>query len=116
MATEQGVPLVHIDDNGTFKYIFIKVMKDGGSFLIVRGYGWAEYHDDIYQEVSARLEADGFETECIGGGRIEHRAADKKLKVYGYSQAFGRGNHAKAVEMLKTNYPDYEMSWSNEGY
>lgn len=31
-------------------------------------------------------------------------------------QGFGRANHAVSTEKLKVRYPDYEVTWSNEGY
>lgn len=31
-------------------------------------------------------------------------------------QGFGRANHAVSMEKLKTRYPDYEITWANEGY
>lgn len=31
-------------------------------------------------------------------------------------QGFGRANHAVSTEKLKTRYPDYEITWANEGY
>lgn len=43
---------------------------------------------DIYEEVSTSLEGLGLDTECIGGGRIEHNPNEKKIKVYGYSQVW----------------------------
>ncbi len=45
-----SVTEVDIDDNGTFKYILIKIFTTGDkstSKLIVRGYGWAGYHGEI---------------------------------------------------------------------
>jgi len=42
---------VEIDPNGVFKYILIKVKaKDGTNKIIVRGYGWAQYHG-IYDQI-----------------------------------------------------------------
>lgn len=41
---------------------------------------------DIYDEVSTSLQGLGLETECLGGGRINHDAGNKHIKVYGYSQ------------------------------
>lgn len=32
------------------------------------------------------------------------------------SQGFGRANHAVTTEKLKVRYPDYEVTWDNEGY
>lgn len=40
---------------------------------------------DIYDEVSAPIRALGLDTECLGGGRIEHFPESKILKVFGYS-------------------------------
>lgn len=31
-------------------------------------------------------------------------------------QGFGRANHAVATEKLKARYPDYDVTWDNEGY
>lgn len=99
---------------------------------------------DIYEKVSEELEKGGLlDCECIGGGRIKHDAQAKKIHVYGYSmvniniqlcemqlfrhcnqrlmvfsllQGFGRANHAVTTEKLKARYPDYEVTWDNEGY
>lgn len=85
-----AVPNVDIDD-GVFKYVLIKVYgkekADGSepSKLIVRGYLRADWHSDIYDEVSGSIKGLGLETECLGGGRIDHRPDLKKLKVYGHS-------------------------------
>lgn len=90
-----------------------KEKADGSepSKMIVRGYTRAEWHGktfsvcllryvefsrqffclfnafpaDIYDEVSASISALGLDTECQGGGRIEHFPDKKFLKVYGHS-------------------------------
>lgn len=41
---------------------------------------------DIYDKVQAELEASGFDTECLGGGRIFHDPIKGNVMVYGYSQ------------------------------
>jgi hypothetical protein len=41
---------------------------------------------DIYEHTIDRIQALGFETECVGGGRILHEPDKKAIKVYGYSQ------------------------------
>lgn len=40
---------------------------------------------DIYDEVSGGIKGLGLDTECLGGGRIEHFPDNKLLKVYGHS-------------------------------
>lgn len=41
---------------------------------------------DIYDKVQEELEAVGFDTECLGGGRIMHDSDKRSIQVYGYSQ------------------------------
>ncbi|KAG9266245.1 14 kDa phosphohistidine phosphatase [Astyanax mexicanus] len=121
MTAEQlgKIPEADIDPNGVFKYVLIRVhSKESEDYVdIVRGYSWAEYHADIYDKVSGDLErTGGVDCECIGGGRIKHNSAEKKIHVYGYSMGFGRANHAVSTEKLQVRYPDYEITWANEGY
>lgn len=54
--------------------------------------------------------------ECIGGGRINHDAANKKIHVYGYSQGYGKADHEITAKLLKDTYKDYTISISDEGY
>lgn len=122
-TTEKLDSVADVDiDEGRFKYILIKVhdsIPDGEetSKFIVRGYSWAGYHADIYEKVEANLVTRGLEGECVGGGRILHDRAQKTIKVYGYSQGYGRADHKLATDILKKRYGDYaEISWSNDGY
>ena len=117
-----AVPLVDIDAAGTFKYVLIKVTESGSDRLkwAVRGYTFAEYHADVYQKAKREILSDGVECEVAGGGRIKHvsPSGDNKgeLLVYGYSVAFGLADHEISVESLRTVYPDYKITFSNEGY
>ena len=47
---------------------------------------------------------------------LDFQPEEKHLKVYGYSMGFGKANHVRSVEILKTKYPDYKIEWSDEGY
>ena len=38
------------------------------------------------------------------------------LKVRLFKTAYGRADHSKTVDLLKEEYPDYDIQWSNEGY
>ncbi|XP_025929159.1 14 kDa phosphohistidine phosphatase [Apteryx rowi] len=115
---------VDIDAGGVFKYVLVRVHAAGGGAAagngngkdIVRGYGWAEYHADIYDKTASELEKQGYDCECLGGGRISHQREEKKIHVYGYSVGFGRANHSVTTEKLKAKYPDYEITWADEGY
>ncbi|KAG7279270.1 hypothetical protein CRUP_033206 [Coryphaenoides rupestris] len=115
------VPQAEIDPTGVFKYVLIRVHSkedgDDSEIDIVRGYSWAEYHADIYDKISGQLEKGGvLDCECVGGGRIKHNPAAKKIHIYGYSMGFGRANHSVSMEKLKIRYPEYEVTWDNEGY
>ncbi|XP_053551997.1 14 kDa phosphohistidine phosphatase [Bombina bombina] len=113
------IPEVDIDPDGVFKYVLIRVhVKEGSDEYkdIVRGYSWAEYHADIYDKASSDIEKNEYDCECLGGGRIRHSSKDKKIHIYGYSLGFGRARHAVSMEKIKAKYPDYEVTWSDEGY
>ncbi|NWX91166.1 PHP14 phosphatase, partial [Nothoprocta pentlandii] len=110
------VPDVDIDGGGVFKYVLVRVSAGGGSKDVVRGYGWAEYHADIYERLAAELEQLGCGCECLGGGRISHERDARRIHVYGYSMGFGRAKHSVTTEKLKAKYPDYEITWADEGY
>nr|XP_024219615.1 sex-regulated protein janus-A-like [Halyomorpha halys] len=124
MSTDllNAVPNVEIDPQGIFKYVLIRVYApqtpDGSepSKMIVRGNRRGAYHADIYDETVQKLNALELDSECIGGGRIQHDPLEKKIKVYGYSQGFGKADHEVSVEILKEVYGDYEITWSDEGY
>ncbi|XP_072014572.1 14 kDa phosphohistidine phosphatase-like [Amphiura filiformis] len=117
MASLDSVADVDIDPSGKFKYILIEVEKGGQKKSIVRGYKWAGYHADIYDQVCSELEPKSFNCECVGGGRIEHNKNEQTLFVYGYSMGFGKANHEITVEKLKAWYPTYtKITFSDEGY
>nr|XP_009666487.1 PREDICTED: 14 kDa phosphohistidine phosphatase [Struthio camelus australis] len=71
---------------------------------------------DIYDKTASELKKQGYDCECLGGGRISHQSEKKKIHVYGYSVGFGRANHSVTTEKLKAKYPDYEITWADEGY
>ncbi|KAF2894350.1 hypothetical protein ILUMI_11828 [Ignelater luminosus] len=120
------VPEVDIDATGVFKYILIKLTspgEKGTDRLLVRGYGICNFHSDINDMVTKELQKmkekgdlPEWSTKVLGGGRIIHDAPNKTIKVYGYSQGYGKADHAKTVDLLKKVYEDYDISWSDEGY
>ncbi|KAG8182783.1 hypothetical protein JTE90_018656 [Oedothorax gibbosus] len=108
-------------DNGTFKYILVKVYDPDNEETIckyiVRGDASAEFHGDIYEEITPGIEALGLECECVGGGRIKHDPSGKTIHVYGYSQGYGRADHLISCRLLKEKYPLYtKIDFSNDGY
>ncbi|XP_060064232.1 14 kDa phosphohistidine phosphatase-like [Ylistrum balloti] len=115
------IPDVEID-TGKFKYILVKVHdpapeKSREYKHIVRGSSKAAYHADIYELLEPIIEEKGLDCECVGGGRIEHDASSKKIKIYGYSQAYGKADHTVTYLMLQRKYgSDYNVTFNNDGY
>lgn len=110
------IPEVEIDPEGTFKYILVRVtVKDGDVHKdIVRGTKSAEYHNHIFEKVNPAMEALGMECKCLGGGKIEHNSAEKKLRVFGESTAFGKADHSVSADKLKSTFKDYDITWSDD--
>ena len=71
-AKIDAVPTVKIDDEGVYKYIQIKISDEtkNRQKIIIRGFGYADYHADILDEEQKGLAALGLSAKCIGGGRI----------------------------------------------
>uniref|UniRef100_A0A6G1SPT5 Sex-regulated protein janus-B n=1 Tax=Aceria tosichella TaxID=561515 RepID=A0A6G1SPT5_9ACAR len=110
---------VDIDPSGKFKYILIKVTdpETKEEKYIVRGYKSCAYHINIFESVEPSITKLKCKAKCVGGGRILHKPEVKSIFIYGYSQGFGRADHAIAEKLIKEKYSDYtDISWSNEGY
>ncbi|CAI2384452.1 unnamed protein product [Moneuplotes crassus] len=108
-------------DTGTFKYIQVHVEKEGEEpVILIRGYTDCAYHADILSRFQMKeIYEKGlveYESSCPGGGRIKHDEEAKTIEVYGYSQGFGKADHEVTTAKLKDKYPDYEITWSDEGY
>ncbi|XP_068626824.1 14 kDa phosphohistidine phosphatase-like [Battus philenor] len=113
-----NIPKVDIDKSGVFKYILIKVYnkdkQEESPVTIVRGYAHCNYHSDILDEVQDKLKP--LECEVLGGGRISHDADFKRIKIYGYSQGFGKADHEVTANIVKDVFPNYTITISDEGY
>uniref|UniRef100_A0A8C5V490 14 kDa phosphohistidine phosphatase n=1 Tax=Microcebus murinus TaxID=30608 RepID=A0A8C5V490_MICMU len=114
-ASLAQIPDVDIDSDGVFKYVLIRVHSAPPS---VPGCGKQDLVSgaDIYDKVSGEIQKQGYDCECLGGGRISHQSQDKKIHVYGYSMGYGRAQHSVSTEKIKAKYPDYEVTWADDGY
>ncbi|KAK2709546.1 hypothetical protein QYM36_013272 [Artemia franciscana] len=54
------------------------------------------HFSDIYDSAEEELAKLGYETECLGGGRILHDSVNKTIKVYGYSMKQDDGRYCRA--------------------
>ncbi|CEM29153.1 unnamed protein product [Vitrella brassicaformis CCMP3155] len=111
------IPQVEIDA-GVFKYALIEATdpstKERKPFI--RGSTDASYHYQAAMMVTDRLDALGIDYEVTGGGRIRHSPANKEIEIYGYSNAYGRADHAVTAELCQQKYPNYKVTWGNYGY
>ena len=111
------IPESSIDENGIYKYIQIKC--DGKIFI--RGRKDCKYHKNIYSKFLKELKEKNLDSKLckvLGGGRINKNKKDKKIKIYGYSNRYGRATnqHQITKEILTKFYRDYDITWTNDGY
>lgn len=137
------VPCVALESKGRFKYVQIYVSLKSSdskeSICFIRG-SPLPYHADVFEAFQDEVgdnkllddllyqpseEKAGVKIrdllvfDCPGGGRIEHDSTEKKIFVYGYSQGFGRADHATSTKLIKeafSGYPSENITWSNDGY
>ena len=112
-----NLPEAYIDENGVYKYIQIKCNDK----IFIRGRKDCKYHKNIYnkfkQELN-KLNLDAGACKVLGGGRINTNKKSKKIKIYGYSNRYGRvvNQHQVTKDILSKFYQDYDITWTNEGY
>ena len=78
-------PAVDID-TGMFKYVLIEATNPAGqTYHLVRGHTGVKYtyHIDVARETINELQKAGWKHDVLGGGKIEHDAEAKTIKIYG---------------------------------
>ena len=114
-----AVPPALFDEDSVQKYILISVSLGGATLLLVRGSAAAEYHNDVLEAASPAILAalPGAAIAVLGGGRLAHDGPRaNSLRLYGYSVAFGRAEHAVAAGIIEAAMPHLKVTWSNDGY
>ena len=117
-----GAQLVEIPSSGVFKYVLIELCDESASGkceILVRGNIRASYHADIYEPFESEVSRlHNISVRVLGGGRIRADEETKEILVYGYSVAYGRANHEKTVDLIKSNpkFAEFKVGWTNEGY
>lgn len=108
--------------NHTFKYVLIELSSTTlrESKVIVRGMTSAEYHADSAEPALRQIDKAGLTHRVIGGGRIRYIASTKSILVYGYSMGFpwpeGQYMNEQSASIIKRNFPNMVVDWSNDGY
>ncbi|KAF7281764.1 hypothetical protein GWI33_004287 [Rhynchophorus ferrugineus] len=74
--------------------------------------------DVVTEEMNAMTENKfkKYKMSVLGGGRINVEKEKKTIEVYGYSVGYGKADHEKTAEVLKTKYPDFTITCSDDGY
>jgi len=110
-----ALPEAALHGVGIYKYIVLEASLGDASRILVRGRD-LPYHADILDAERRLLDpvarAAGVRLRCTGGGRVKR--AEGSILVYGYSMAFGRGDHAHAVELLQRAYPGEACTFSSD--
>jgi len=116
---------VDIDSEGKFKYIQIMVQGENGRVkYLVRGYRWAAFHADIFEEVEMKelvplRSKTGYQISwfCPGGGWILHEPSEKHILIYGHSQGYGRPDHSISYYLVKQAFSEYDnIEWLDEDH
>ena len=112
------IPEAKIDEDGVYKYIQIICNND---YIFIRGRKDCKFHKYIYNKFLNEIKNNNLDInlcKCVGGGRIKNNKKEKKILIYGYSKYFGRAEnqHEITKKILEKYYPEYEITWTNEGY
>merc|ERR1719506_3685950 len=125
-AQIEGLPAVQFDGgafdfgaDSRFKYVLIKAKADAGEVYLVRGHTAADYHADAAEATVNELQRRGIWYNVLGGGRIAHVAGAKTFEVYGHSKGFPWHEefmHDVTADLCRAAFPQYTVSWHNDGY
>ena len=108
--------------NHTFKYVLIEISSTAlpDTRLVVRGMTSAEFHADSAEPTLRQIDKAGLNHRVIGGGRIKYSVGSKSILVYGYSVGYpwpeGRYQNELVASIIKSNFPNLTVDWSNDGY
>ena len=107
---------VIIDTNGDFKYILMEMVNKtnlNDFKYIVRGFQKYDYHRKIYNDFMINNVYKypdiymNFTFNVLGGGRISFE--NNNIKIYGSSGVYGKANHKITSNLIKLNFPSYNV-------
>ena len=68
---------------------------------------------NVAQDLREWIEAAGYTAVVTGGGRIDYKPVAKTVVVYGFSYGFGKGDHAKAAQLIREHMIEIDVSHDN---
>jgi phosphohistidine phosphatase len=83
---------------------------------LVRGYRDSDYHVYAARPTVEELRGKGFSATVLGGGRLLHSPTNNLLRIWGRSHSFGREDKTVTVAVCQERWPNYNITWSNDGY
>lgn len=99
------------------KYVLVEISTpEGDSKIVARAKRGAAYHRDVYEPFQQQARTKNIHASMMGGGRIEVNSALKTLLVYGYSVDFGKADHKVTVSLAQEQFPEWDISYSDDGY
>ncbi|KAH9575450.1 hypothetical protein CY35_01G112000 [Sphagnum magellanicum] len=100
-------------DQGKFKYVLMSIRDNHHhEKLIVRGNSQFGFHLEILNAAHKEVYNLGLQVSQLGGGWIEHDAANHRLHVFGASQAYGSADHIVTCALLRQWYPFHNITFS----
>ena len=119
LAALDTAPPVAIDA-GTFKYVLIEAEdhESGTTRRLVRGVAGAPYHKDVARPTVMALMDVGCLVEVLGGGRIRHDPAARRVEIFGYSYLFGPADHQCTRRLILEDpaFEGYAVEITDESY
>jgi len=116
-----GVPFDPVEEkvvlqDGVHKYVIVRgVTPSGEEEVFVRSKD-VGYHREMAGDIVARLVKGGYgSVSVLGGGRIQYDEGERRAVVYGFSYAFGKGDHERVGDIIKRELDLKEVSWNDEG-
>ncbi|EDV93195.1 sex-regulated protein janus-B [Drosophila grimshawi] len=108
-----SVPKIQIA-SGEILYLLISIYIHGESLFartIVRGRK-AKRHLNLYDRIRSEMQKLGLCTRALGGGMMNINSDSRKIKIYGKCKTFGRADHYRTKDILKSSkkYGKYKIS------
>ncbi|XP_034115350.1 sex-regulated protein janus-B-like [Drosophila albomicans] len=105
-------PKVAITD-GSLNYLLVSIYIHGETLFartLVRGH--KDSHKSLFENFKNDMAEVGLCTKPLGGGMMEVNDKARTIKIKGACQTFGKADHYKAKEILKSfkKYENYKIS------
>jgi len=103
---------------GLNKYVLVHAIhSDGDEQWFVKSASPSEcggpYHGNVAQDLREWIEAAGYKVTVTGGGRIDYTEDHQLVAIYGFSYAFGKGDHERAAALVRSHDSSLRVNVDN---